>query len=108
MVHLPPATLGGLAKYVARNDAEPKDGDGNINLNLIELDITEVPEEPMRERRAMPAVLPYLFILIGRRAATSARYAPRPRASGSVEPPKSATACSENDAEPRATGSSST
>ena len=61
---LPPATLGGLAKYVARNDAEPKDGDGNINLNLIELDITEVPEEPTRERRAMPAVLPYLFILI--------------------------------------------
>ena len=61
---LPPASLGGLAKYVAKNDAEPKDADGNINLNLIELDITEVPEEPTREHRAMPALLPYIVILI--------------------------------------------
>ena len=62
---LPPASLGGLAKYVAKNDAEPKDAEGNINLNLVELDITEVPEEPTREGRAMPAILPYFFILIG-------------------------------------------
>lgn len=62
---LPPASLGGLAKYVSKNDAEPKDAEGNINLNLVELDITEVPEEPTREGRAMPAFLPYIGILVG-------------------------------------------
>jgi hypothetical protein len=62
---LPPASLGGLAKYVSKNDAEPKDAEGNINLNLVELDITEVPEEPAREGRAMPAFLPYIGILVG-------------------------------------------
>ena len=62
---LPPASLGGLAKYVSKNDAEPKDAEGNINLNLVELDITEVPEEPTREGRAMPAFLPYIVILVG-------------------------------------------
>jgi hypothetical protein len=61
---LPPASLGGLAKYVSKNDAEPKDAEGNINLNLVELDITEVPEEPTREGRAMPAFLPYIGILV--------------------------------------------
>ena len=61
---LPPATLGGLAKYVSKNDAEPKDADGNINLNLVELDITEIPEEPAREGRAMPALLPYVVIFV--------------------------------------------
>ena len=61
----PPATLGGLAKYVARNDQEPLDADSNINLNVIELDITEVPEEPTREGRAMPGCLPYVVMLIG-------------------------------------------
>jgi hypothetical protein len=61
---LPPASLGGLAKYVAKNDAEPKDAEGNINLNLVELDITQVPEEPTREGRAAPSVLPYIFILV--------------------------------------------
>lgn len=61
---LPPASLGGLAKYVAKNDAEPKDAEDNINLNLVELAITEVPEGPAREGRAMPSLLPYLAILI--------------------------------------------
>lgn len=60
---LPPTSLGGLAKYVAKNDAEPKDAEDNINLNLVELDITEVPEEPVREGRAMPSFLPYIAIL---------------------------------------------
>src|SRR5215210_2955474 len=60
---LAPAVLGGLAKYVAKNDHEPLDAESNINLNLIELDINEVPEEPTREGRAMPAFLPYLVML---------------------------------------------
>ena len=62
--NLAPATLGGLAKYVANNDHEPLDAESNINLNLIELDITEVPEEPTREGRSIPGVLPYIFMLI--------------------------------------------
>ncbi|MFM8273651.1 MAG: hypothetical protein ACKODX_15175 [Gemmata sp.] len=62
---LGPADLGGLAKYVARNGDEPKDAEGNINLNLVELDITEVPAEPAREGRAAPAFLPYVFMLVG-------------------------------------------
>jgi hypothetical protein len=61
---LAPATLGGLAKYVAKNDHEPLDAESNINLNLIELDITEVPEEPTREGRATPAVMPYIFMIL--------------------------------------------
>ena len=69
---LPPASLGGLAKYVAKNDDEPKDAEGNINLNLVELDITEVPEEPAREGRAMPAFLPYIVILVARSWRSSA------------------------------------
>ena len=59
---LAPADLGGLAKYVVRNNDEPKDADDNINLNLVELDITEVPEKPEREGRAIPAFLPYVFM----------------------------------------------
>jgi hypothetical protein len=62
--NLPAATLGGLAKYVAKNDHEPLDAESNINLNLIELDITEVPEEPTREGRAMPGFLPYVLMLV--------------------------------------------
>lgn len=61
---LEPATLGGLAKYVAKNDHEPLDSENNINLNLIELDITEVPEQPTREGRAMPAIIPYIVLLV--------------------------------------------
>jgi hypothetical protein len=60
---LPPATLGGLAKYVAKNDHEPLDAESNINLNMIELDITEVPEQPTREGRAVPALIPYIVLL---------------------------------------------
>src|SRR5262249_10520657 len=41
------------------------------------------------------------------RAWTSALYAPRPRASGSVDPPNSVTPYSENEADARATGSPS-
>ncbi|HEY1188746.1 MAG TPA: hypothetical protein VGE74_13915 [Gemmata sp.] len=59
---LNPADLGGLARFVVRNGDEPKDAENNINLNLVELDITEVPEEPTREGRALPAILPYAFM----------------------------------------------
>jgi hypothetical protein len=62
---LPAATLGGLAKYVAKNDHEPLDAENNINLNLVELDITEVPEEPAREGRAVPGFIPYIFLIVG-------------------------------------------
>ena len=62
--NLAPASLGGLAKYVAKNDNEPLDAENNINLNLIELDITEVPEGPTREGRAMPSVIPYIVLLL--------------------------------------------
>lgn len=59
---LNPSDLGGLARYVARNGDEPKDAANNINLSLVELDITAVPEEPVREGRATPALLPYVFM----------------------------------------------
>jgi hypothetical protein len=62
--NLAPATLGGLAKYVAKNDHEPLDSENNINLNMVELDITEVPEDPQREGRSIPGFLPYVFLLI--------------------------------------------
>ena len=41
------------------------DAESNINLNLIELDITEVPEQPERVGRATPAIIPYLVMLAG-------------------------------------------
>lgn len=62
--NLPPATLGGLAKYVSKNDAEPLDQENNINLDQIDLDVTEVPEEPKRDRVGTPAFLPYIVMLI--------------------------------------------
>jgi hypothetical protein len=62
--HLPPATLGGLAKYVAKNDNEPLDAEGNVDLSRVELDIDEVPEDPRREGRAMPNVIPYIVIVL--------------------------------------------
>jgi hypothetical protein len=61
---LSPATLGGVARYVARNDDEPTDAEGGLNLNLVELDITEVPEEPSRDGRALPSVLPYVAMIL--------------------------------------------
>jgi len=60
--NLAPATLGGLARYVAKNDHEPLDADNNINFNLIEVDATHVSEEPTRAGRAVPSVLPYVFL----------------------------------------------
>jgi hypothetical protein len=62
--NLPPATLGGLAKYVAKNDNEPLDAEGNVNLSMIELDIDEVPEEPRREGRALPNFIPYVVLVL--------------------------------------------
>jgi hypothetical protein len=62
--NLPPATLGGLAKYVARNDNEPLDAENNVNLSMIELDIDEVPEEPHREGRALPNIIPYVVLVL--------------------------------------------
>jgi hypothetical protein len=62
--NLAAGTLGGLAKYVAKNGDEPLDAERNINLNLIELDITEVPEQPAREGRAMPSILPYILLIL--------------------------------------------
>jgi hypothetical protein len=62
--NLAPSVLGGLAKYVSRNDHEPLDSENNINLSLIELDIDEVPEQPAREGRAIPSFLPYVLLLV--------------------------------------------
>jgi hypothetical protein len=62
--NLPPATLGGLAKFVAKNDREPLDNENNINLSEIDLDVTEVPEEPIRDRTAAPSFLPYVVMLV--------------------------------------------
>jgi hypothetical protein len=61
---LPPASLGAVAKYVAKNDVEPKDSDGAMNLSLLELDIEEIPEEPTREGRAAPFILPYIVMVL--------------------------------------------
>lgn len=63
-VRLPPASLGALARYVATNGIEPTDHQGNIDLDLIALDITTVPEEPQRVGRAAPNILPYIVMLI--------------------------------------------
>jgi hypothetical protein len=62
--NLEPATLGGLAKYVAQHENEPLDAEGNVNLDLIELRVNEVPEEPRREGRAVPNFLAYVVMLI--------------------------------------------
>ena len=62
--NLAPAVLGGLAKYVAKNDNEPLDGEGNVNLDLVELDVTEMPEEPRREGGGTPNFLPYIVMVV--------------------------------------------
>ena len=64
MGELPPATLGAVARYVARHDVEPKNADGTINMDLVNLDIDEVPEEPRREGRATPSFLPYIVMIL--------------------------------------------
>jgi hypothetical protein len=60
---LPPAVLGGMAKYVAKNDQEPLEPDGGINLNAIELESQAMPEEPQKVRSALPNLFMYLFLL---------------------------------------------
>jgi hypothetical protein len=61
---LPAAQLGGLAKYVAKNDHEPLDADSNLNLKLAEVDIADVPEAPAREGHSPPAVAPYILMAV--------------------------------------------
>ena len=56
--------LGGVAKYVAKNDEEPLDpAHGGLNLNLIELDGQEMPEGPQKVGSSGPHVLTYLLTL---------------------------------------------
>jgi hypothetical protein len=61
---LPPLSLGALASSVALHDAEPRDHEGNLDLNRVRLDIRTLPEEPKREGRAAPHILPYIVLLI--------------------------------------------
>lgn len=61
---LPPAAIGALAKYVAENDHEPKDAEGNITFDLVGARLESVPEEPKREGRSAPAFLPYVVLLL--------------------------------------------
>lgn len=61
---LPTASLGAVARYVARHDVEPKNADGTIDMNLVDLNIDEVPEEPTREGRATPSFMPYIVMLV--------------------------------------------
>ena len=56
---LPVGALGGAAKYLARNDTLPDDP------GAVPLDVTDAPEEPTREKKAPPAVIPYLVIVLG-------------------------------------------
>jgi hypothetical protein len=62
--NLSAAKLGGVARYVARNDHEPLDAQGELSFDMIELDITNVPEEPQREGRSVPPVVPYLVMVL--------------------------------------------
>ncbi len=61
---LSPAILGGLARYVALKDEEPKDAEGELDLNLLELDLTDIPEQPSRDGRVAPSVLPYIVMVL--------------------------------------------
>jgi hypothetical protein len=60
---LPPAVLGGVARYVAKNDQEPLGANYALNLDLVQVEITNVPEDPQRDRRAIPRVLAYVVML---------------------------------------------
>jgi hypothetical protein len=64
LTDLEPAVLGGVARYVAKNDHEPRDGEGRLNLQMIELELTEVPDEPTREGRSVPGILPYVVMVV--------------------------------------------
>ncbi|MBY0455896.1 MAG: hypothetical protein K2V38_01015 [Gemmataceae bacterium] len=63
---LKPEEIGALAKYVVRTGDEPKDADGNLDLERArgQVNIDHVPE-PAREGRSVPSVLPYAFIGLG-------------------------------------------
>jgi hypothetical protein len=61
---LPPAKLGAVAKYVARNGDQPIGPSGTLDMSLLHLDIEEVPEEPKREGRATPSILPYIVMVL--------------------------------------------
>jgi hypothetical protein len=61
---LPPAQLGAVARHVARHDAEPRDAEGRLNLELVELAVPETPNEPTRVGRAAPSLLPYILMLV--------------------------------------------
>jgi hypothetical protein len=63
-VALPVAQLGGLARYVAEHDVEPKNHDDTLNLDLIHSELEDVPEEPVREGRAAPSILPYILLAV--------------------------------------------
>jgi hypothetical protein len=58
------ASLGAVACYYARNDVEPKTADGAIDESLLALNITEVPDEPSRDGRALPSFLPYIVMIV--------------------------------------------
>jgi hypothetical protein len=61
---LPPAQLGGVARYVAEHDVEPKNHDETLDLDLVHSEIDAVPEEPVREGRAAPPILPYVLLVV--------------------------------------------
>lgn len=61
---LPPARLGALAKYVAKNENEPTDGNGDVDFDLVKVNVEEVPEEPQRDGRAVPNFIPYVVMLV--------------------------------------------
>src|ERR1700722_11225073 len=63
---LPPTSLGAVARYVAKHDVEPKDATGAISLDLLNLEIDEIPVEPKREGRASLSILPYIIMIISR------------------------------------------
>jgi hypothetical protein len=64
VTELEPAQLGAVARYVARNDVEPKNHEGKLDPDLAATDLDEIPEEPKKVGQATPAILPYIAILV--------------------------------------------
>jgi hypothetical protein len=60
---LPPASLGAVAKYIVVHAVEPRNSEGNLDLNLVRLAVPTVPEEPKQASRAAPNILPYIVML---------------------------------------------
>ena len=60
---LPPAVLGALARYVAKNEEEPVKADGSLDLDLLNIISGEVPDDPQQDRRATPKIVAYLVML---------------------------------------------